>query len=119
MSNESCLEVADSAEFRTVDNIYMKEMRLPLVGDCVRQHAHKYGHTTLLVSGGLRAWRDGESLGDIYAPAAIFIPAESKHAFMSLVPDTVAYCIHRLESNAVVEIHEAHTQSDVEKLFAA
>jgi quercetin dioxygenase-like cupin family protein len=114
------LEVHDSAEFRTPDNIFIKEMNLKTAGMVVRQHSHKYGHTTLLASGSVRAWRDGESLGDFVAPTQIYIPAHTKHAFVSLEPNTLAYCIHRLEDGeASVEIHEAHTQSDVEKLFAA
>jgi hypothetical protein len=105
----SCLTVENSAEFRTKDNIFVKEMNLPRVGMVVGQHAHKYGHTTLLVRGQLRAWRDGELLGEYCAPAQIFIPANTKHAFVSLEPDTLAYCIHRLrDEDDAVEITEAH-----------
>lgn len=116
---ESCLEVADSAEFRTEDNIFIKEMNLKDVGTIVRQHSHKYGHTTLLAHGRLRAWRDNGECAEYSAPASIFIPANTKHAFMSLEPNTIAYCIHRLEPGADVEITAEHTQSDVEKLLAA
>lgn len=115
----SCLDVQDSAEFRTADDIFIKEMNLKDAGMVVRQHSHKYGHTTLLAHGKLRAWRDDGQVAEYSAPASIYIPANTKHAFMSLVPDTIAYCIHRLEPGADVEIAAEHTQEDVEKLLAA
>jgi len=120
MSNESCLEVAASAEFRTEDNIFLKEMNLPLVGTVVAQHAHKYGHTTLIARGSLRVWRDGKLFGEACAPVALYIPAGAKHAFMSLEPDTLAYCIHRLQDeDDTVEITGEHLVSDALATVAA
>lgn len=108
----SCINIADSAEFRTEDNLYLKEMSLPITGTVVAQHAHKYGHTTLLARGKLRAWRDGKLLGDFTAPAQIFIPAGTKHAFRSLESDTLAYCIHRLENGEPVSIVGEHDTAE-------
>jgi hypothetical protein len=114
----SCLDVQESAEFRTPDNIFLKEMNLKDAGTVVRQHAHKYGHTTLLARGKLRAWRDGELLGDFAAPAQIFIPAKTKHAFVSLEADTLAYCIHRMEGDGPVEITDIHDTVDALRAVA-
>jgi hypothetical protein len=95
-------------EENTIDGVFIKQMHLKDAGLVVPQHSHTYGHTTLLAHGKLRAWKDDELLGDFDAPAQIYIAAGAKHTFLSLVPNTVAYCIHNVSRTGRVEIHESH-----------
>lgn len=76
------------------DGVFIKMLKLTKMGMIVPQHAHKYAHTTLLATGRLRMWKNDELVGDLDAPLAIEIEANVKHKFQSLLPDTVAFCIH-------------------------
>lgn len=87
------------------DGAYFNRMLLRDANSVVPQHSHTEAHTTLIVRGALRAWRDGKLLGDFCAPHAIYIPAWIKHTFMSLEQDTEAWCIFR-ESPVTHEEHQ-------------
>ena len=91
----SCLHVTTERQWdhTAPDGAYFNQMHLKEANSKVAQHSHTEAHTTLLTRGSLRAWRDGELLGDFAAPAAIFIPARVKHEFMSLEADTLAFCV--------------------------
>lgn len=91
-------------DYTAPDGAYFNRMELEEQGTIVPQHSHTADHTTLLVAGSLRAWREGELLGDFHAPNALFIPALHKHTFQSLVPNTLAYCVF---AKAPV-VHEEH-----------
>jgi quercetin dioxygenase-like cupin family protein len=86
------------------DGAYFNRMYLKEKGTLVPQHSHTEPHTTLLVQGKLRAWRENELLGDFEGPTAIYIPAMIKHTFQSLEPETLAYCVF---SKSPV-MHEEH-----------
>lgn len=93
-------------EFCIQDGIFIKQMLLEKAGTFVPQHSHSYEHASMLASGSVRVWRDGVLLGDFKAPIPINIPAKCKHTFMSLEPNTVVYCIHRIDRDGEVDIHE-------------
>lgn len=99
-------ELVASVEFE-VDGLFVKQMHIRHKGTMVPQHSHVHPHLTMLARGRLRAWRDGEWLGDYSAPAGIMIPANTKHTFAALEDETIAYCVHRLHG-AEVEIAEEH-----------
>jgi hypothetical protein len=58
----------------------------------------------MLAVGSVRVWCDGEFKGDYKAPTAIFIKENSEHKFLSLEPNTVIYCIHRIDRAGEIEI---------------
>lgn len=87
------------------DGVFIKMMHLKRMGMLVPQHAHQYAHTTLLAAGKLRVWREDVQMGDFEAPRSFWIEANVKHRFMSLVADTVAYCIHAA-TPVVTEEHQ-------------
>lgn len=97
MSCEAC-EICEQPplwEHTSVDGVFIKQMFLKDAGTIVPQHAHVYDHTSMLAVGKIRAWADDELLGEFEAPMPIFIKAKVKHTFLSLVPGTLIYCIHR------------------------
>jgi quercetin dioxygenase-like cupin family protein len=93
----------------TADGVTVKEMSFAEAFTVVPQHSHCHDHLTLLATGRVRIWADGELLGDRTAPDAIFIKAGVKHAFQTLSPGVVLYCIHNtLRSAGEVEVFEEH-----------
>ena len=82
-------------EHSTVDGVFIKQMFLKLKGTVVPQHSHRYDHTSMLATGAVRVWAEGEYLGIFKAPSPIFIKALIKHTFKTLEDNTLIYCIHR------------------------
>lgn len=96
-----------------VDDIAIKQIRLDKKGHMVPQHVHTYGHHSMLARGSIRAWADGELLGDFVAPRPIFIAAGKQHTFLALEDGTLLYCIHNLHGESgVTLIAEAEFQED-------
>jgi len=93
-------------EFSIEDGIFIKQMSMVSTGTFVPQHSHAYAHSSMLASGSVRVWQNDELKGDFKAPIPINIPAGVKHTFMSLEPNTVVYCIHRIDRSGHVEIDE-------------
>lgn len=99
----------------TTDDIFIKQLYIAKAGSLVPQHSHKYSHTTLLVKGSVRIWKDLEDLGVFYAPDTILIPAHTKHRFLTLEDDTLLYCIHNVMRQGFVEIAEEHNLDHLTK----
>jgi len=82
---------------------FVKEMLTPDEGTLIPQHAHKYDHLSYLANGSVRVWQDDVLVGDYLAPAAIRIPANAKHRFLTLAPWTLVLCIHAVGAAEVVD----------------
>ena len=68
------------------------------------QHAHKYGHLSILASGSVELLVDGvKSVVD--APACLTIAAGKHHGVKSLT-DVVWYCIHATDCTDENEVDE-------------
>lgn len=98
----------DGVEIVCTDGIFIKQMVCKEANLLVPQHAHKYSHHSMLATGSVRVWCDDKLKGDYIAPRSIFIKANSKHKFLSLEPNTVIYCIHRIDRTGEVEIEAEH-----------
>ena len=86
-----------STDIALYGGVFAKRHVIPKAGLYVPQHAHKFDHLSLLTVGGLRAWSNGDLLGDFIAPAEIRIPAHTKHTFLALADGTTFYCVHSVE----------------------
>lgn len=80
-----------------VCGVYFRGYCLEKRGTPFHQHSHDYEHATLIATGALRVWVDGEHIGDFVAPKAIKIEAKKMHKFQALADGTRFYCIHNLE----------------------
>lgn len=98
-----------SDEFTLTDGVFVKTMVLHDVDMFVPQHSHAYDHTSFLAKGSVRAWADGEFVGEFRAPHPIFIAAGVKHAFQSLEPNTLVLCIHNVSRKGEVEVLDEHS----------
>ena len=95
-------------DFRTCDGVQIIQMHIPRKGTIVPQHSHSYPHTSMLATGRVRAFKDGELIGEFQSPQIIFIEEHCKHAFISLEDNTIIYCIHNLHGKDEIEIHAEH-----------
>jgi quercetin dioxygenase-like cupin family protein len=100
----------DYVEFAEVDGMWVRAYTLEKQHHVVAQHAHEHDHITLLASGSVTFWRNGEQVSQHEAPAVITVPAGSKHAFVALSDNVVLCCLHNLRGtdetapNALAEV---------------
>lgn len=99
----------ENSEIYIADDIFTKQMHIKNEGMFIPQHSHNYEHMSMLAHGSVRVWKDGVFSGDYKAPVGIKIPANTKHTFMSLEPDTIVYCIHNVSRSGKVEITQEHS----------
>ena len=74
----------------------------------IPQHSHETEHLSVVATGAVRVWQDGELMGDYCAPAGIVIKARVKHLFLALEPRTTVLCVHRVDESGEVAIHAEH-----------
>jgi quercetin dioxygenase-like cupin family protein len=91
----------DYVEFVEVDNIWVRAYSIAKAKTVISQHVHTHDHITLVSSGAVEAWQDGETMGRFDAPAVITIPAGKKHAFMALTDNVVLCCLHNLRGTGL------------------
>jgi hypothetical protein len=104
--------VPDDIEFHSADGVFVKQMYLKEADILVGQHSHTYEHLSMLARGSVRVIQNGKFIGDFHAPAAINIPAHTKHMFLSLEPETIVYCIHNVSRDGEVSIADRHDVFD-------
>ena len=98
----------DFVEFVEVDDIWARIYTVPKAETIISQHVHTHDHITLVCTGTVEAWQDGESLGQFEAPGIIRITKGKKHAFKALTDNVSLCCLHNLrgtglESPEIVE----------------
>lgn len=103
-----------SVEIKMCDGLFVKSMQVAKAHTFIPQHSHEYDHLSMLASGAVRVWKNGESLGEFHAPAGILIERHAKHKFMTLVDNTIVYCIHNIRDAESVEVHAEHQFSDAD-----
>jgi quercetin dioxygenase-like cupin family protein len=98
-------------EFAEVDDIWVRAYSVAKANTVMSQHIHTHDHITLVSSGSIEAWQDGESIGVFTAPSIVKIPAGKKHAFLALTDNVVVCCLHTLRGTdlAQPEIKEAQS----------
>lgn len=107
------IEQPPDISFACEDGIFVKQMYLAHAGTLIPQHSHDYDHISMLAVGSLRVWCDNDLMGDFTAPRPITIKAGRKHTFLSLVPETLVYCIHNVARTGEVEIAGHHQLGDL------
>lgn len=96
-------------DIRMVDGVFVKSIEIRQANTILPQHSHAYDHLSYVASGAVRAWADGDPLGDFVAPTGIVIKAGVKHLFQTLADATVILCIHNIRSAEAPELLEEHT----------
>lgn len=76
--------------------VFVKMWTVEEAGTTLGQYSHPFPHMTFVSAGAVRAWRDGDYLGEFRAPAAVEIPAFAKHEFTTLEPGTTILCLHNI-----------------------
>ncbi len=94
-----------AVEWHTDDSIYIRHVRIKLAGTMLPQHAHQFGHHTLLSHGAVRVWCEtAVQYERLEAPAVIYIDAGVKHTFLALEDETVLACVHNLHGEEAVAV---------------
>lgn len=83
-------------EFAEVDGMWIRSYTLEKANTIAAQHIHEHDHITLLASGTVRMWQNGEEVGEYVAPAIITVPAGKKHSFLAVTDNVVLCCLHNL-----------------------
>ena len=90
------------------DGVAVVQIEISDRGTVSPQHSHMYSHITMLARGAVRVSCDGRPAREHQAPAAITIPACTKHLFETLTPDVLLLCIHNTARGGGIQIVEEH-----------
>lgn len=95
--------MSDIAEnVKIADNVFVKMMSFPNVGDTHEGHSHTFDHITLLASGSVKMVHDkGEA--EFKAPHLIVTPKGIKHQFIATEQNTLLCCIHAIREGSGVD----------------
>lgn len=80
------------------DDIYIKQTSVPEANTELTQHVHTYDHISMIAAGSVKVEVDGVELGTYAAPKGLVIKAGKQHKFITLLPNTVIYCIHNIKT---------------------
>jgi quercetin dioxygenase-like cupin family protein len=88
----------------TADGVFVRQMVMPAAHTFVQQHTHCHDHTTMVATGSVDVWLDGEHRGQLRAPSGMLIRSGVSHLFETLEPNTTLYCIHNVSRSGQVEL---------------
>ena len=86
------------------DWLWVKPIPLK-AGEVCEQHVHLHDHASLVATGTVRLWVDGQDRGEVSAPKIVKINALAQHKFLA-VTDAVIVCIHNLRGEGYPAIME-------------
>ena len=87
---------------KIADNVFVKMMSFPSIGDTHEGHSHTFDHITLLATGSVLMKHDkGENT--FTAPHLIVTPKGIKHQFIATQPDTLLCCVHAIREGSGVD----------------
>lgn len=101
-------EQPDETNFSLADGIFIKSGLFKRANRIIPQHSHEYDHTSFIATGAIRAWCDGDYIGEYHAPVSIFIKKRCKHTFQTLRDNTLILCIHNISLTGMIDLHELH-----------
>ena len=92
----------ENSQVLLVDNVYVKMMQMPKIGDIIKGHAHTFDHITLLSSGSVLMEHDNGS-NTFKAPRLIVTPKGIKHKFTALEDNVLLCCVHAIRDGDDVD----------------
>jgi quercetin dioxygenase-like cupin family protein len=82
----------------TEGGICVRMVKIELAGEFVQQHAHDFGHTTLIAHGKVRFFIGDQYVKNLEAPALQYVEANVVHTYQALVDNVVLACISKQET---------------------
>jgi hypothetical protein len=82
-------------DIKIVDNVFVKMMHLPAIGDTHGGHAHVFDHITLLATGSVNMVSDNGT-NQFTAPHLIVTPKGISHEFIATTTDVLLCCVHAI-----------------------
>ena len=89
-------------DLKIVDNVFVKMMHLPAIGDTHGGHAHVFDHITLLATGSVNMVSD-KGTNEFTAPHLIITPKGITHEFIARTNDVLLCCIHAIRDGDDVD----------------
>ena len=89
-------------DLKIVDNVFVKMMHLPAIGDTHGGHAHVFDHITLLATGSVDMVSD-KGTNQFTAPQLIVTPKGISHEFIATTNDVLLCCIHAIRDGSTVD----------------
>jgi quercetin dioxygenase-like cupin family protein len=89
-------------DIKIVDNVFVKMMHLPAIGDTHGGHAHVFDHITLLATGSVNMISDNGT-NQFTAPHLIVTPKGITHEFIATTNDVLLCCIHAIRDGEGVD----------------
>jgi quercetin dioxygenase-like cupin family protein len=89
-------------DIKIVDNVFVKMMHLPSIGDTHGGHAHVFDHITLLATGSVDMVSD-KGTNHFTAPHLIVTPKGITHEFIATTNDVLLCCIHAIRDGDDVD----------------
>jgi len=86
------------------DWLFVKPIALK-AGEALEQHVHERDHATLIATGTMRVWMDGQDQGEVTGPKIIKVRGGTKHQFLA-VTDALFCCIWNLRGEGYPAIME-------------
>lgn len=86
-----------TTELLVYAGIFCKVWTVADRGTVLPQHAHRWGHISLLVAGKVHAWQGDDYLGVFTAPAMIKIPPDTPHRFETITNNVAIACLHNAD----------------------
>lgn len=105
---EPLIEQPHQVDIKMADDVFIKQIVVANPETYLPQHSHAYDHTSMIALGAVRVWEGGDCKGDFTAPCGLTIKACVKHMFMTLVPNTIIYCIHNVSRTGDVDLLDEH-----------
>lgn len=96
---------AEMKEFYADDWLFVGVIPLK-AGEAAEQHVHEYDHPSVVATGTIRVWVDGEDKGLFVAPTYVTIRAGQQHRFLA-VTDALILCCHNLRGEGYPALLEA------------
>lgn len=81
-----------------VAGLYFRSVVIPQAGMSIDQHVHDHDHATFVGNGRVRAYGNGELMGEYDAGSAVEIRAGVYHLFEALEDNTRLCCVHDIAS---------------------
>ncbi len=96
------MPAVDASTLEFCGNLFIRRVYFPETGDFMLGHRHAFDHVTFISQGAVRLRQrgTGEIIRDVVAPGFIPTPAEVEHDMIALAPDTCAWCVFALRSDA-------------------
>lgn len=90
----------DGEEMGMFGNVWVRKVAFNTKHERMKGHKHHHDHISLLATGSVMAYIEGQEPKKFVAPTFITVKAEHEHYFIPLEDETVSFCVFALRDEA-------------------